>query len=389
MPKMRAPKGSGSVEQLPTGNWRVIVSRTDPLTRKRTKLSRTFPTQREAVAFKEKAEELLAKKVRAAATDLPRPDSLTLAGWLDEWLRLKKGKVEGNSWAWYEKMVRRCLKPVIGTVRLADVSSLLVERFMSEMRGGGGTLAKPVSAYCQAGALTTLRTALTDAVRHRLIDADPTHGVRKPKKEHREAKWWSPAEAAAFLSSPVVASHRLFALFRLALESGMRLGELLALRWADIDFTAGVVHVRRSLEEIAYAFREKAPKTRAGRRTLPLSSQTVDALASHRKGMFAEGRDVRAGVVFVSTAGTWLFKKNLHKLFRRLVRLSGVPVIRPYDLRHTAASMWLANGASIRAVADRLGHEDPAITLRYYAHCLPSEQGAIAQMAARLLQSHG
>ena len=62
---------------------------------------------------------------------------------------------------------------------------------------------------------------------------------------------------------------------------------------------------------------------------------------------------------------------------------------RPYDLRHSAASMWLANGASLRAVADRLGHEDPAITLRHYAHCLPSEQGIIADMASRLLQSHG
>jgi integrase len=157
---------------------------------------------------------------------------------------LKKGKVEARSWAYYEQQVRLYLKPVVGTVRLVDVDSLLVERFLAEMRVGGGTLEKPVTVYNQRAALMTLRVAMKTALRYRLIDSNPAREVERPKKPHREPKWRSAAEAA-FLAHPAVAGHKLFALFRLALDTGMRQVELLALRWPDVDFAARTVHVRR------------------------------------------------------------------------------------------------------------------------------------------------
>jgi integrase len=300
---------------------------------------------------------------------------------------MKKGKIEDGSWSWYEQKVRLYLKPVVGTIRLEDLSSLIIERFMNDMATGGGTLKKPVSVYGQRAALTTLRAALGDAVRYRLIDSNPTQPVKKPKKTHRVAKWWSAEEATKFLESAAVIRHRLFALFRLALDSGMRLGELFALKWTDFDMKARTVHVCRALEEVNGVFKEKGPKTKAGDRRLILSPETIDALAEHRKAMLAEGRDVKEGTVFVNEVGEWIDKPNFYKLFLRLAKRAAVPKIRPYDMRHSAASMWLTNGASIVAVAARLGHEDPAMTLRHYAHCLPSEQGTIANMASRLLSS--
>jgi integrase len=314
---------------------------------------------------------------------------MTLFAWLDQWLRFKKGKVENGSWAYYEDIIRRYLKPVSGVVRLADLTSLLVERLMIEMQAGGGELEKPVSVYGQRAALTVLRMVLKSAVKHRLIDSNPARETEKPKKGRREPHWWTPADAVRFLTADCVRQHRLYALFRLALDSGMRQGELFALRWDDVDWTAGVVSVRRSLEEVGNDFREKEPKTAAGKRRVPVAPATTAALTEHRKTLFARGHDVKTGPVFPTRNGTWFRKANFNHMFHKLVREAGVPRIRPYDLRHSAASMWLANGASIRAVAARLGHDYPAVTLRHYAHCLPTEQDGIAALSGRLLQSHG
>jgi integrase len=381
----RAPKGSGSLEQLPNGKWRVIVSGVDPVTGKRAKLSKTFDTQREAVAFKGEAEELLKAKLQASSAGLGKSGALTLYAYLEDWLKRKTGKVENATWTWYEKRLRLQLLPVVGVVLLRDLTSLLVERFLTEMRAEGGKLEKPVSVYGQRGALTTLRVALADAVKHKLILANVATLVKLPKEEYQEAKWWSPAEAAAFLACPRVAAHRLYALFRMGLDSGMRQGELLALRWHDVDFAGKTVHVRRNLEHVRGVKKEKAPKSKAGIRKLPVAKETMDILAEHREKMNALGWDVKEGVVFPNARGGWINDSHLRKIYCRLVAAAKVSTMRCYDLRHTAASMWLANGASIRAVADRLGHEDPAITRRYYAHCLPNEQAAIAEMSARLL----
>jgi integrase len=226
---------------------------------------------------------------------------------------------------------------------------------------------------------------LQDAVKYRILDANPANRVKRPKREHHEARWWSADEAATFLSCPRVRAHRMFAFMRLGLDSGMRIGELAGLRWPDIDFETRTVHVRRSLEEVDGVFKEKDPKSKAGRRKIPVSKETIEALADHRKRMLVEGLDVKEGTVFLSRKGTWVRNSNIRRFFHLLSDHAGVVKIRPYDMRHSAASMWLAAGVSIVAVAARLGHEKPEMTLRHYAHALPSEQGVIADVASRLL----
>jgi integrase len=380
---------TGSVEKVVGKDGRVryraIGSYQNPLTKKQVRVKRTFDSQREAWVFVEALKAQAKEKATAGAAGTVGKKTWTLAEWLTEWLQLIKGKVEEGTWKWYEQKVRLCLLPVVGKLELDDrLTPLEVERLFAEMRGGGMGLKKPVSVYMQRAALTTLRTALNKAVKHLIIKQNPTQPVQKPKKEHREPTWWTAAEAAAFLAAPVVIGHRHFALFRLALDSGARQGELFGLHWPDVAFETATVEVRRSLEEVDGVLKLKKPKTGRQRRVI-ISGETVNALAEHRKRMLAEGRDVKTGPVFVNEAGNWLTKSDYYKTWCRLVKRAAAPPMRPYDTRHSCASMLLADGASIRAVSDRLGHKDPSMTLRVYAHCLPSDQEKLAAAAGKLL----
>ena len=130
----------------------------------------------------------------------------------------------------------------------------------------------------------------------------------------------------------------------------------------------------------------KPPKTAAGRRRIRVSAETLTALAAHRSRMKVERRDVTDGPVFVSRAGKLIWRRNLSVIFHRLIRLAGVPVIRPNGLRHTSATLLLAAGASVRAVSRRLGHTDIAMTLRHYARFLPDDDDRLAALAGDILR---
>jgi integrase len=181
---------------------------------------------------------------------------------------------------------------------------------------------------------------------------------------------------------------RLEAAYDLLLDTGMRPAEAFGLHWAEVDLDAGTVFVKQALEEIAGRYRLKPPKTERGRRTIRLARRTVEALRRHRERMLAEGRDVEAGPVFTNTTGGWVCQSNFQRnSFRPTRERAGVPWLRLYDLRHTSATLLLGAGVSLRVVADRLGHENPTITLKFYAHSLPDHQEQAAQTLDKLLSS--
>jgi integrase len=370
--KRRRGRGEGSIEQLPSGKFRAVISSTDPLTGKRVKVARTFDTHAEAVTFKNGF--LERQKNRASG-------KRTVGEWMQEWLAMKEGKVGPTTWRWYEQKNRVYITPIIGNVPLGDLDPLLCERFVCEMRGRG------VGTASQRGAVAALGAAMKDAVRYRLVESNPVGAMRKPKHKAKETKWWTKDEARRFLDHPAVRGHRLYALLRLALDSGMRQGELLALTWADIEWEAGTVWVRRSLEEGGEERRTKETKTRKGNRKIVVGRATMEALEEHRRTMNAEGRDTKTGTVFVNNNGRWYARVPFWKACKRLMRAAGVPEIRPYALRHSCASILLGAGASIRAIADRLGHEDVALTLHHYAHCMPHDQAALAKLCDEVFVS--
>jgi len=193
------------------------------------------------------------------------------------------------------------------------------------------------------------------------------------------------AQVGRFLAA--AAGHRLAALWLLALDSGMRQGEMLALNWPDIDFETGTVSVTKSVRtEKGGEARVKEVKTKASRRRIRLTGRTLDALKARKKE--------RGGRLVFGTPGRgkrrgqerYLRKNAVLATFRRLLAKAGLPLIRFHDLRHTHATLALAATKNVKAVSARLGHADIAVTLNVYAHYLPLHEEEYVAAVERLLE---
>jgi integrase len=199
--------------------------------------------------------------------------------------------------------------------------------------------------------------------------------VEPPKSRREEVRPFSEEEARRLLDA--VAGDRLDALYATALALGLRQGELLGLRWEDVDLAENKLEVRRQLQQLrGQPPILKALKTRASRRTLDLPPALVERLAVHRERQrrehVARGEDwAGEGLLFPSTAGTPLIPRNLTRHYKRLLRRAGLPERRFHDLRHTAASLMFGHGLEATAVQRVLGHSSIAITNDTYIHLMP------------------
>jgi integrase len=195
-----------------------------------------------------------------------------------------------------------------------------------------------------------------------------------PKVSRPEMSVWTGEQLRAFLAS--LASDRLSAAFLLAATSGMRRGEILGLRWSDVDLDAGRLAVRQQLVTTGYRLSFTEPKTNKGKRALDLDPATVGALRAHRSRQLEErlawGEGYQdPGLVFTSEDGGPLHPQSFSGSFERHVRASGLPPIRLHDLRHTYATIALGAGMHPKVVSERLGHASITITLDTYSHVIP------------------
>jgi len=199
---------------------------------------------------------------------------------------------------------------------------------------------------------------------------------------------WSAKEVSAFLVH--TSQDRLSAIWVLAVTTGMRRGELLGLKWKDIDFNRSALSVRRSLVSVEYELAFSTPKTEKSRRVIALDTTTLGALAKHRRSQAAEklafgpGYD-NSDLVFCQENGEPFHPDRLTKVFRATVQQTELPVIRLHDLRHTHATLALQAGIHPKVVSERLGHSTVAMTLDTYSHTVPSMQSDAAERIAELV----
>jgi integrase len=168
--------------------------------------------------------------------------------------------------------------------------------------------------------------------------------------------------------------------------TGMRRGEVLGLRWADVDFDAATLSVRRSVSCTGYEVHTTPTKTRTSRRAIDLDQRTVAVLRDWRHHQLAElGPDAADGAVFTRPDGRPVHPHSLSQTVDRLQRAAGVPPIRLHDLRHTHATLMLKHGVPLKVVSERLGHSTPAFTMAVYQHVLPGMQRDAANVFARIV----
>jgi len=303
---------------------------------------------------------------------------LTVEVYLNAWLEnTVRGSVRESTYDRYQLVVEKQIIPHLGAARLEKLSPTSIEGFYADLERAG----ESPRARQMAGVV--LSTALRHAVHPlKLIDFNPCSDVAKPRVAREEMKVWDALQVRSFLKA--AESDRLHALYVLALDTGARQGELFGLQWPDVDFDAGTLKIHRSLSELRDKFSVKEPKMKAGRRTVQLSLFALDALHAHRKAMLAEGRDVKAGLIFCDRVAGFLRKSHVRRRsFSSIIKRAGVPRIRFHDMRHCAASLLLASGVNALVIKQRLGHERVETTLSIYSHLLPSaQQDAAARMNA-------
>jgi integrase len=236
-----------------------------------------------------------------------------------------------------------------------------------------------------------LHKALHDAVRKNLVPRNAAEAADPPKltrSSRSDMSTWTPEQLRDFFAG--IAHHRLAAAYLLAATTGMRRGEVLGLRWADVDSTARHLHVRQTILSVNYELTYGRPKTLRGERKIALDTETIRALRAHHVAQQREMAVLGAGyrnqdLVFARENGDPVHPDYFSQTFDRTVKRLGLPKIRLHDLRHTHATLGLKAGVPIKVMSDRLGHATTAFTMDIYTHAIPAIEHEAAEQIADLV----
>jgi len=374
MPKRRG-KGEGSITQLKDGLWQARVTYYEGGVAKRK-------------AFYGKTRKEAQEKLTAALASLQQglpvapSERQSLGEFLGHWLETTaKNTLRPNTYESYCGVVRKQIVPHVGGVRLTRLTPQHLSGLYAKLQESG------LSARTVQFAHAVLHKALDQAVRWGLIPRSPADLVDTPRPKRKELAVLSPEQVEALLAA--AKGERLEALFVLAVTTGLRRGELLGLKWGDVDWDAGRLHVQRALVRVNNGMVEQEPKSKRGR-SIALPQVALRALHKHRAKQLEER--LHAGeywqdsdYVFASEVGGPLPLRTLFVRFKRLLQKAGLPEIRFHDLRHTAATLLLRQGVHPKVVQEMLGHSSIQMTLDVYSHVLPDLQREAANKLDELL----
>jgi len=361
----------------------------------------------------------------------------TIAEFLTRWLQdVARTRVRPRTYAGYEATIDRHINPHIGQVRLTKLTPQHLQALLATLETNG------VSVGRRRYARVVLRMALNTAFRWRLVTMNAATMIDAPRTTSREIRPLTPDQAKTLLSA--AHEHPLEAFVTVALGCGLRLGEALGLQWPDVDLDAGTMQVRRAVQrfggdsavrrpllverkrlraalkatlqqsdaveararlieelqkvraalaKVKTTVQTTEPKSARSRRTIALPAIAVTALRAHRvrhleSRLAAGGRWQDHGFVFTSAVGTPLDPRNVTRQFKALLRAANLPNIRLHDLRHSCATLLLAQGVNPRVVMETLGHSQVSLTLNTYSHVLPAlQEDAASKMNAMLSRS--
>jgi integrase len=364
-PKRR--RGDGGLTRLPSGRYQV----------------RLWIDGRRVARYAESEQEALRllrglQRSKDEGTPVPR-ERQSLGQFLKDWLESIEGSVRPTTFRRYEQYVRLWVEPELGKVALAKVSPQDVQRLYTLWLKRGKS---PTSVHHLH---TVLHRALGQAHRWGLASRNVADLVDPPRIARKEMASLSQEEVVRLLQA--AADDRLEALYVLAVTTGMRQGELLGLRWEDVDLKRQILRVRGSLQKMRDGFKIVETKTAKSRRSVLLSPHAVEALRRHKTRQAAERLKLGKiwadqGLVFPNEIGGPLDAANLtNRSFKRLLRRANLPRIRFHDLRHTAATLLMQGNVHPKLVQEILDHSTIATTLDLYSHVAP----AMHEEAARVM----
>jgi integrase len=358
----------GTARRLPSGRWQVRYHDRAGI---RHTAPRTFPSKADANRYLAQVE---ADLLRGAWTD-PRLARITFGEWVERWWPTTADLRPGTR-TFYDYLLRRLLLPAFEDTPLGRIDPMTVRSWLAGLHELG-----EVTPTTIAKAYRLLRRILYVAVEAGYLPRNPAVIKGAGLERAAEMRHVSIPQLHA-LGEAVPGRYR--ALVLVAGYGGLRWGELVGLRRRRVDLAGARIHVVEQLAEVAGKFIVSPPKTAAGQRVVVLPAVAVAALADHLDDYAAPGPD---GLVFPSGRGTYLQRSNFSRLvWRPAVQQLGLDGLRFHDLRHTAATLAAAAGATTKELMERMGHTSPAVALRYQ-HVMAGRDQAIAAALDELIQA--
>lgn len=301
--------------------------------------------------------------------------SIKLSAWMDEWLNTYVINVEATTKAGYEEKIRNYIKPEIGHIPVNALNTHSVQKWVNDLSQNKGLASKTIK-----NAYQNLNAAMKKAVELKMIASNPCAHVVLPKAQKKDLEVYTADEIKQILN---LAKGTDFYLSLLLLTTlGLRRGELAGLRWNDIDLKEGTIIIRNTIVTVNGKPAEKAPKSQAGNRTLSIGNDLLQILKTERLNYFnsfATTTFNATGYVIHKEDGTPYNPDSITQKWERFCERNNLRKIRLHDLRHSCATLMIANGVDVKTVQHRLGHADISITMNTYAHCTPQMDKAAAE----------
>jgi integrase len=370
----------GSVKKdIKTGNYYFVVDvGKDPVTGKRKqKKKRGFKTKKEAeIALNQFINEFV-------KGNYIEPTTLTLETFATEWFIERKLQVASNTlknnWILYKYHI----KPFLGHLKLQDINLIIIQRYINNLAENSTLTSSSIKKV-----ITLLKVMLQKAVQLKILKENPVIGVTLPKEQKKEMNVWNLEQVNYFLNHSK--RNRYYTAYLLAILTGMRKGEILGLRWKDVDLENGIIYVRQILDTSGKQFKAGA-KTSAGVRTIHIPKILIEQLKKEQKKILKYKQKYSSefndnDLVICTRYGNPIDPPTLSKRFKEHTKKLGLPIIRFHDLRHTHATMLIQQNVNAKVISERLGHSSIHITLNQYSHVLPSMQKDVADRLDKLFK---
>lgn len=358
--------GEGTVYRKTDGSWRAQVTIDGQ------RLSFSAPTRKACAKW---LQSILGQIEQGLTYDATRT---TYGDYLDGWLSQKQTVLRIHTIEQYQRTIHKYILPYLKTIKLNELTPGRIQGLYDQLRQRGVTPRAVQVVHA------VIYGSLQQALKLGIIGRNPADAVVKPAVIKREMQVWNESQISQFLVA--IQGHRNETLYRLALATGMRRGELVGLQWIDVDWLGQSIYVQRQVTQPdGGGFEFTSTKTNAGRRKISLGDGLIQAF----RAQYDRVQTLRAAVgknwkendlVFPSMVGTPIDGYNLSKEFQDLAAIAGVQKIRFHDLRHTAASMMLNHGIPVIVVSRILGHSKPSITMDIYGHIIPGMQDQAASL---------
>lgn len=356
-----------------------IVRVKDPETGKtKQKWISGFATKAEAISARDKA------RTDARTGIFVSPTKITVQDHFEAWWQIKSQKVKPTTADNYRQILDRYILPNLGSIPLKDLSPVLIERVLLDLnKDHSESTVRLVSIVLVQG--------LDRAIKDHLLAINPAKGIERPKGKKKSVTPYTSSELKELLKA--LEDHRLFAYFRLLAYSGARRGEVLALRWSDLELDKGSLSISKNRTRIGRSVIEQdSTKGGDGKRFVQLDSETLRILKKHRTDQISER--MKAGsawkeqnYIFTQTNGEPLDPSTPYQLFKKVAKKIGLRSESLHSIRHLHATELLNSGVGVHLVKDRLGHSDISTTLRIYAHVRPEQKQEVADLFARAIEN--